>query len=155
MTTMARMYSRKRGRSRSTKPSVPATWVEYKKPEVERLVVKLAKDGHRKSDIGRILRDQYGIPSVKNLTEKKISKILIENKIEHEIPEDLLDLLKHAVLLREHMLKHKRDAKSKRGLELIESKIRRLTKYYVREKRLASGWKYDPERAKLIVQTTK
>jgi len=152
---MARMYSRRRGKSRSIKPSVPATWVEYKKPEVERLVVKLAKDGLRKSDIGRVLRDQYGIPSVKHLAEKKIDKILIENNIKHEIPEDILNLLRHAVKLREHLLKHKRDYTSKRGLVLIESKIRRLTKYYLKEKKLPAGWKYDAEKAKLIVQTTK
>jgi small subunit ribosomal protein S15 len=152
---MARMYSRKKGRAKSVKPSVPAQWVEYKKPEVERLVVKLAKDGLRKSDIGRMLRDQYGIPSVKHVTQQKINKILSDNKIKHEIPEDLLNLLRHAVLLREHMLKHKRDATSKHGLELLDSKIRRLSKYYVREKKLPANWKYDPERAKLIVQTAK
>lgn len=152
---MARMYSRKKGKSRSIKPSMPAQWVEYKKPEVERLVVKLAKDGLRKSDIGRVLRDQYGIPSVKHVTEKKIEKILLENKIKQDIPEDMLSLLKHAVKLREHMTRFKRDATSKRGLELLESKIRRLTKYYVREGKLPAGWKYDAEKAKLIVQTAK
>lgn len=152
---MARMYARKRGKSRSKKPSVPSQWVEYKKPEVERLVVKLSKDGYRKSDIGRILRDQYGIPLVRHVTGQKIGKVLANNKITEEIPEDLLNLLRRAVLLREHLSKHKRDSTSKHGLELLESKIRRLSKYYTREQRLPSSWKYDPERAKLIVQTTK
>ena len=152
---MARMYARKGGKSRSIKPSFPAQWVEYKKPEIERLVVKLAKDGFRKSDIGRILRDQYGIPLVKHITGNRIGKILQENNIKHEIPEDLLNLLKRAVSLRGHLTKHKRDSTSKHGLELLESKIRRLTKYYVREKKLPSNWKYDAEKAKLIVQTTR
>jgi len=65
----------------------------------------------------------------------------------------LLNLLKKAVKLREHLNKNKKDSTSKHGLELLESKIRRLSKYYVREKKLPADWKYDAERAKLIVQT--
>ena len=149
------MYARKRGKSRSNIPTTHATWVEYKKPEIERLVVKLAKDGNRKADIGRILRDQYGIPYVRHSGGRSISKILAENKMSGELPEDLLNLLKRAVKLHDHMEKHKVDNTSNHGLELLESKIRRLTKYYVREKKLPSDWKYNAERAKLIVQTTK
>lgn len=150
---MARMYARKKGKSKSMKPLAKAQWVEYKKEEVERLVVKLAKDGLRTSDIGRTLRDQYGIPSVKAVTEKHISEILEENNMLPKLPEDLLNLLKQSVKLREHMKKNRKDYTSKHGLELLESKIRRLSKYYVNSKRLPLGWVYDPERAKLIVQT--
>jgi len=75
------MHSRKKGRAGSKKPSVPAKWVEYKDNEVERLVVKLRKDGLISSAIGRILRDQYGIPSVKSVTGKTVMKILEENSL--------------------------------------------------------------------------
>ena len=152
---MARMHSRKKGRAGSKKPSVPAKWVEYKDKEVERLVVKLRKDGLQSADIGRLLRDQYGIPSVKTITGKTITKILEENELLSEIPDDLLNMLKNAVSLRNHLEKTKRDYTSKHGLELLESKIRRLIKYYVRAKRLPKGFVYEPERAKLLVETTK
>jgi small subunit ribosomal protein S15 len=152
---MARMYARKKGKAGSKKPLAKATWIEHKKEEVERLVVKLSKDGHKSAKIGLILRDQYGIPSVKDTTGKTIVTILDENKLLPSIPEELLNLLKKAVLLRDHMGKNKKDYTSKRGLELLESKIRRLIKYYIKTKKLPIGYKYDPERAKLIVQTEK
>lgn len=152
---MARMYARKKGKSGSKKPLAKATWIEHKKEEVERLVVKLSKDGHKSAKIGLTLRDQYGIPSVKDITGKTIVTILGENKLLPSIPEELLNLLKKSVLLRDHMGKNKKDYISKHGLELLESKIRRLIKYYIKTKNLPVGYKYDPERAKLIVQTEK
>jgi len=150
---MARMYSGKRGKSGSKKPLAKAKWVEFGKDEVEKLVVKLAHDKMQSAQIGLALRDQYGIPSVRNATEKKVSQILAENKLAPKIPEDLFNLLKSAVKLHGHMEKNRKDFHSKHGLELLESKIRRLVKYYVREEKLSEGWKYDAERAKLIVQT--
>ncbi len=152
---MARVYARKKGKAGSKKPLVPAQWVEYKKEEVERLVVKLAKDGLSTAQIGQALRDQYGIPSVKHVTNKPILSILKENGMSKEMPEDLLNLLKKAVLLHDHMKKNKKDNTSKHGLELLESRIRRLVKYYIKAKKLPKDWKYDAERAKLIVQTAK
>jgi len=84
---MAKMHSRKKGKAGSKRPLIPAKWVEYKDKEVESLVIKLYKSGLRIADIGRILRDQYGIPSVKAITKKTISEILEENKLLPEIPE--------------------------------------------------------------------
>lgn len=150
---MARMYSRKKGKSRSKKPLLKAEWFEYKPEEIERLVCKIAKDGLPSAKIGLVLRDQYGIPSVKDATGKKIMQVLQENNLQPKLPEDLMNLLKKAVNLREHMAKNKKDYSSLRGLELVEGKIRRLVKYYARTKKLPADWKYEPERAKLIVQT--
>ncbi len=150
---MARMYARKRGRSGSTRPLVKARWVKYGKGEVEGLVVKLARDGLPPAMIGTVLRDQYGIPSVRDITGKKIKKILEEKGLAPEVPEDLLNLMKRAVNLRNHLEVHRKDLHSKRGLELIESKIRRLGKYYIRKGVLPENWKYDPERAKLLVKS--
>lgn len=152
---MARMHSRKKGRAGSKKPMITAQWVDYDPKEVERLVLKLRKDGMNTATIGMILRDQYGIPSVKNTTKKTIKQILKENEALPEIPEDLLNLLRKAVNLRNHLEKSKKDYTSKHGLELLESKIRRLGKYYIKRKELPTDWKYNPEQAKLIVQTTK
>lgn len=150
---MARMYARKRGKAGSKRPAVPATWVEYSGEEVSKLVLKLAKDGLVPAAIGRVLRDQYGIPSVQAVTGKPVMAILSEANIRPAIPEDLMALLQQAVSLHAHMKRNKRDSTSKHGLELMESKIRRIVKYYVRTKRLPADWKYDAERAKLIVQT--
>ena len=151
---MARLHARKRGKAGSKRPSrkTAPKWIRYKKDEVEKLVIKLAKEGNSTSMIGLILRDQFGIPLVKKITGKTISEIMKENNLYPELPEDLFNLLKQAVNLRNHLEKNKSDYTSKRGLELLESKIRRLGKYYVREKVLPEDWVYSPEKAKLLVQ---
>jgi len=131
---------------------VPAVWVGYSPEEVERLVVKLAKDGMQAAQLGMVLRDQYGIPLVRAVTKKTISQILASNQLAPKIPDDLFNLLKKAVRLHAHMGLNKRDAHSKRGLELLESKIRRLVKYYTGTGRLPAGWAYNAEQAKLIVE---
>jgi len=149
---MARMHSRKKGKSKSKRPlrNVPE-WIVYSPDEVVELVLKIAKDENPPSKIGLILRDQYGIPSVKNITKKGISQILKENKISTELPEDLQNLVRKAVNLRKHLDQHKKDVHNKRGLVLIESKIHRLTKYYKREGKIPLEWIYEPEKAKLKV----
>jgi len=150
---MARMYARRKGKSGSTKPLTPAKWVEFKPEEVDRLVVKLAKDKLSSPAIGRTLRDQYGIPSVRNATGKKLMKIMDENQLQPKIPEDLMNMFRHSVKLREHMKINKKDTTSKRGLELLESRIRRTIKYYIKTEKVPAKYKYDAERTKLIIQT--
>ncbi|MDI6826004.1 MAG: 30S ribosomal protein S15 [Candidatus Aenigmarchaeota archaeon] len=151
---MARMHARKKGKARSKRPSTKTIpkWVRYRKEEVEKIVIKLAKEGNSTSKIGLILRDQFGIPSVKLITSKTISQILKDEKIYPKYPEDIFNLLKKSVNLRDHLEKNKADYTSKRGLELLESKIRRLGKYYVKKRVLPPDWKYDPEKTKLLVQ---
>ncbi len=151
---MARMHSRKGGKSRSHRPEVSESpkWVEYKDKEVEQLVLKLAKSGMISAKIGLVLRDQYGIPSVKLATGKTISTILKENNAYPDIPEDLLQLLRRAVRLAEHMKENKKDKHSERGLLNIESKIRRLAKYYKEKGVLDAKWAYSRDRAKLLIQ---
>jgi small subunit ribosomal protein S15 len=151
---MARMYSGKKGKSGSHKPPVKIVprWVKMKKEEIESLVEKLAKQRLSSAQIGMILRDQYGIPDVKTITGKSISQIMKEKGVYPEIPEDLMNLLRKAVNLRAHLEKNKADKHSLRGLENLESKIKRLGKYYSRKGILPPDWEYSPEKAKLIVQ---
>jgi len=147
------MHARKKGKSRSVKPvreEVPE-WVSYTKDEVVELVLKLASAGNSPSKIGLVLRDQYGIPDVQFMTGDKITELLKKNNAGLSIPEDLYSLIKKAVQLRDHLKVHKKDLHNKRGLLLIESKIKRLGKYYARKKKLPLGWRYDPEAAKLMV----
>jgi len=68
------------------------------------------------------------------------------------MPDDMLNLMKRAVKLRAHLARNKHDRYSKRGMELIESKIRRLAKYYKSRNILPEKWRYDPEKAKLLVK---
>jgi small subunit ribosomal protein S15 len=131
---------------------VPAQWVSYSEDEVARLVVKLAKDGLQPAQVGLVLRDQYGIPSVKAAAKKTVTQILADNKLLPAIPQDLFNLLRRAVRLRAHLERNKRDAHSIRGLELLESMVRRLVKYYRGTGKLPADWEYDAERAKLIVE---
>lgn len=147
------MYSRKKGKSGSHKPKQKvAKWVDYKPEEIEDLVIKYAKQGFQSARIGLILRDEYGIPSVKAVTKKTISQILKEKNLYLKLPEDLFNLLKRVVELRVHLEKNRKDYQSYRGLELTESKIRRLVKYYIRKRMLPKGWKYDAEQAKLLIR---
>lgn len=150
---MARMHSRKKGKSGSKKPpkDKKLTWLIYDKKEIEQLVVKLAKAGKTTSEIGIALRDTYGIPDVKKLTGKKITKILYENNLPKKLPEDLIALIKKEILLFKHLEKNKKDMPAKRGLQLTESKIKRLTKYYKRNGILPKEWGYNKEQAQLIV----
>lgn len=148
------MHARKKGQAGSTKPvrdEAPG-WVDYDKEEVEELVVELAEKGKRPSDIGRILKEQYGIPDVKQITGKKITSILKENGLDSEVPEDLFNLIQKAVKAREHVKQNPKDTQARRGLRLIESKIKRLVKYYKEEGELPEDWRYSPERAKLMVE---
>ena len=147
------MHGRVRGRAGSTKPrrSMQSEWVVYSPEEITSNILKLVKQGISPSMIGIILRDQYGVADVQKITGKKIKKILKENKILQEIPEDLQNLINKAVRLREHIDKNPRDKHNRRGLKLIESKIRRLEKYYKTTKVLPEGWKYSHEKAKMLV----
>ena len=151
---MARIYSGKKGKSSSHRPPYKAVpkWVKHKKEDLEKIIIDLANQKHTSAMIGTILRDSYGIPDSTLITNKPISKIMKENKLYPGFPEDLMFLLRKAVELRKHLKNYKKDKHSQRGLENLESKIRRLSKYYVRTGMLPKTWNYDPEQARLIVE---
>ena len=151
---MARMHARRRGSSGSKKPIVkdkPA-WVTMDAKEIEELVVKLGSEGKGSAMVGLILRDQYAIPSVRLFTGKTIGQIFRERKLMTRLPEDMQNLMKRAVSLSEHVKLNPKDLHNKRGLALIESRIRRLAKYYGREGMIPDGWKYSLDSAKLEIE---
>ncbi len=147
------MHSRARGKSGSKKPLQPSkpSWIRYKAKEAELLIVKLAKEGKKSSEIGIILRDVYGIPSIKTLNNKRINELLKEKNLVHEVPEDVSFLIKKSIMLRKHLEKNKNDMNAVRGLCLTESKIKRLVKYYKKTERLSESWKYSPQDVKMQV----
>ncbi|MFB0514902.1 MAG: 30S ribosomal protein S15 [Candidatus Bathyarchaeia archaeon] len=145
------MPKTEKGRSHSTRPvsKRPPAWCRYTAEEVEALVVKLAKEGHSPSKIGTILRDQYGIPLVKPIMGKTVTQILKDAELAPSLPEDLENLLKKASRLYVHLEKNKKDQPNKRALQLIESKIYKLSRYYRREGILPPDWKYEGKTASL------
>ena len=151
---MARMHSRDKGKSGSNKPSQKkdVTWIRYENKELELMIVKLSKEGLTPSKIGLVLRDSYGIPSVKDVLGKSILAVLKAKDLEPELPEDLLCLIKKSVLLDKHLEENNPDNTAKRGLRLTQSKIGRLVKYYKKSGALAKEWKYDKNRFKLMAE---
>jgi len=151
---MARMHTRRRGKSGSTRPyrTSPPEWIELSKEEVEDIIVKLAKRGEPPSKIGIILRDQYGIPLSRYVTGKKLTKTLEEKGIRYDIPEDLMNLIRKAVRIDKHRQVHKKDMVAKRAQQLVEAKIRRLVDYYKQKGKLPADWNYSIETAKLLVR---
>ncbi len=151
---MARMHSRKRGKSGSKRPSkkVKPGWLRYKPKEIELLVVKLTKEGKTPSQIGLVLRDTYGIPAIKVAANTKISKILEEKGLLSKIPEDLMSLIRKSIRLTKHLEANKQDMPVLRGLQLTQSKIKRLVKYYKRTGKLPIDWKFDQKSVSLYVE---
>jgi small subunit ribosomal protein S15 len=151
---MARKYSRKKGKSGSKKPLQPKKpfWLSKKPKEIELVIVKLAKEGNTASKIGMILRDSYGVPDVKVLLKKSITDVLKSKNLEKEIPEDLMGLIKKTITIKAHREENKHDNVSLRGLQLTESKLKRLVRYYKKSGKLPESWKFDPEKAKLFIE---
>lgn len=148
------MHSRGKGKSGSTKPYLtePPSWVPMEAKEVEDLVVQLFKQGNSQASIGTILRDQYGVPSIKLVTGKKLLTILEENEVAPTYPEDLISLIRRAMNLRNHLTENKKDLSGKLGLRRIESKIYKLSAHYVETKALPKDWKYRPESASVLLR---
>jgi small subunit ribosomal protein S15 len=151
---MARMHSRKRGKSGSKAPlkSNKAIWERYSEKEVSLLIEKLAKEEKTSSEIGIALRDTYGIPDVKLITKKSITTMLKEKKLYPKLPEDMIALVKRIIIIAEHVEKNKYDQPSNRGLVLTESKLKRLAKYYKKKQILPETWRYSRTNAKMLIE---
>lgn len=140
-------------RHASSKPVREAApdWVPMLPREVESKVVELAKEGKQAAVIGLILRDSYGIPSVQEVTGKKIQQILVANGLSGKLPQDLQNLIQRSIALQEHLAANPRDLHNLRGLELMESRVRALAKYYASKGDLPETWGYTREGARLLV----
>ena len=113
---MARMHTRRKGKSCSKRPMIsenPA-WVP--------------------------------VPNVKLATGKTITQIMEEKGVAGSLPEDLANLMRRAIDLNVHLRDNRGDVSNKRGLNMIEAKIRRLERYYKRNGVLPADWKLQEER---------
>lgn len=151
---MSRMHSSRKGSSGSKKPMAKENpkWVQQSAEEVSDLVAKMATEGVTMPKIGLVLRDQYGIPNVRLATGKTIKEICADKGVKFELPDDLQNLMKRAVSLSGHVKSNPKDLHNTRGLRLIESKIRRLVKYYKREGVIPENWSYALDTAALQVE---
>jgi small subunit ribosomal protein S15 len=136
-----------RGRSLSARPvsKRPPSWVVYQPDEVKALIINLAREGRSQSAIGNLLRDEHGVPLVKPIVGYGISKVLKEAGLAKSIPDDLYNLMVRATRMKRHLERNPKDFGTKRGLQLTESMIYRVTKYYKRVGKLPKDWNYRDE----------
>ena len=148
------MHSGGKGKSGSTKPDshTPPSWSNSDKKEVEKLILELANEGKTSAMIGTILRDKYGVPNVKLVMGERISQTLERLDQISEIPEDLMSLMRRALRLIDNLSSNKKDLHNRRQLELCESKIRRLSRYYKEENKLDNDWNYKRDQLRLMVE---
>eukprot|EP01013_Petalomonas_cantuscygni_P022126 TRINITY_DN4220_c0_g2_i1.p3 TRINITY_DN4220_c0_g2~~TRINITY_DN4220_c0_g2_i1.p3 ORF type:complete len:152 (-),score=38.91 TRINITY_DN4220_c0_g2_i1:954-1409(-) len=150
---MGRMHSKGKGISKRALPyrrTVPS-WCKTSTREVVDQICRYAKKGLPPSKIGMHLRDSQGIAQVKNVTGRKVLRILKHEGLAPTIPEDLYHLIKKAVSTQKHLSTSRRDYDAKYHLVLIESRIHRLARYYRRTRMLPPTWRYDSSTAQALV----
>nr|AIF21290.1 ribosomal protein S15P (RP-S15, rpsO) [uncultured marine group II/III euryarchaeote KM3_99_A09] len=151
---MGRMHSGGKGKSGSRRPNISEVpeWSEQDKEKVEAQILQLHEEGNSSAVIGTILRDQYAVPNVQLLLGKKVMEVLRENDKAPEVPEEVMNLLRRAVSLVDHLDNNRKDLHNQRQLELVESKIRRIARYHRGEGNLPSDWNYKRDQLRLMVE---
>lgn len=154
---MARMHTRKHGKSKSRKPVLDSRDFgkgsgEMSKEQVEDIITEYAKQGVGPAQIGERLKMNHGVKYIRQATGKKLGKILEEKGFGGDIPADMMDLMKSAVRIRKHMEKNRRDVHGAIRLNRTESKIWRLTSYYISKGVLPGKWRYNPATAELLIK---
>jgi small subunit ribosomal protein S15 len=147
---MARTHAHAHGKSHSNRPTSKnaPSWT-IADQEIVSKIVDFGKDGLTASEIGLRLRDEFAVPLVKPILGKTITEVLEENNITKTMPEDLERLVRKALGLQKHLNNHNSDKRNVRSLELIESKIHRLSRYYKKNSKIPQNWKYKSVIAKL------
>ena len=151
---MSRMHSKGKGASGSRKPhsQSPPEWSNSDKKEVEELILQLSEEGNSNASIGIILRDKHGVPNVRLVTGERISQTLQRLGKSGKLPEDLMSLMRRALRLIDHLSQNSKDIHNRRQLELCESKIRRLSRYYRENNQIDSDWTYKRDQLRLMVE---
>jgi len=151
---MARLHSKKKGKAGTKRPKdrTSPEWTSMKKSEAEEIILKMAREGVPQARIGLTLRDQYAVPNLRALLGMTLKQFLVKEKALPEYPDDILSLIKKAVRMSGHIKGSKNDTHNIVKLGHVESKIHRLAKYYSSKGMLPAGWKYDREKAALLVK---
>jgi small subunit ribosomal protein S15 len=147
------MHSGGKGRSGSTRPNVSELpeWSEQDASRVESLIVELNEQGNSNAMIGTILRDQHSVPSVKLLLGKTVGGVLAEAGKTPEVPEELMNMMRKAQVIIDHLDHNRKDLHNSRQLNLVESKIRRSARYFKSNGKLDVGWNYKRDQLRLMV----
>jgi small subunit ribosomal protein S15 len=153
---MARMHTKKHGKSKSRKPvveigTIPST-ATVTKEQIEELITGYAKQGMSPALIGERMKREHNVPYIRQYLGIRLSEFLKQKGLEGSMPSDIMDLMKTAVKMRIHLGKNNKDTYNTIRLRRIESKIWRLAKYYMREGVLPQSWRYDPETAALLIK---
>ena len=127
-------------------------WSNSDKKEIEELIVQLSDEGHTNASIGTMLRDKHGVPDVRLVTGERISQTLNRLGKSSGLPEDLMSLMRRALRLIDHLSQNSKDIHNRRQLELCESKIRRLSRYYRENNQIDSEWTYKRDQLRLMVE---
>ncbi len=102
------------------------TWVKMKEPELKKTILELSEK-YAPSQIGIILRDQYGIPTTK-IFGKKLKEYMQELGIERN--EDLENAEKKVTGLKEHLKNNITDRSAKHKLQHAQSRLNIIKKYF-------------------------
>lgn len=151
---MARLHSKKKGKAGTKRPKSAAApeWVGMKKSELEEIILKMAREGVPPAKIGLAMRDQYAVPNLRAVLGMSLKAFLVKEKAAGEYPEDLVALIKKALHMASHVRSTRNDIHNSVKLSHVESKIQRLVKYYSSKGMLPAGWKYDREKAALLMK---
>jgi small subunit ribosomal protein S15 len=151
---MARLHSNKKGKSGTKRPKsmdVPE-WTPVKKAEIEETILKMAREGVPAAKIGLVMRDQYGVANLRAQLGMTLGAFITKEKAAGEYPDDLLNLIRKAVRITAHIKASKNDVHNEVKLGHVESKIHRLVKYYSSKGMLPPGWRYERDKASLLVK---
>ncbi len=102
------------------------TWVKMTETELKAVIGDLATK-YPASQIGMILRDQYGIPTTR-VFGKKLCDYLKDLGIEYR--EDLVNASKKVDSLKEHNKNNISDKKAKHKLQKAQAHLNKTKKYY-------------------------
>jgi small subunit ribosomal protein S15 len=149
---MSRTYARRRARltapiHREEKPE----WLNVNENEIKELIADLIRKKTSLSDIGMILRDEYGIPEVRLVTGKGLKDTVLDMGMTLDLPDDIRDLMVKALNIRDHLERNRKDMRAKRDLFVTESRIRSLSAYYIKKDALPTNWRYSAQNARLLV----
>lgn len=151
---MAKLHSKKKGKSGTKRPKskTSVSWAPMKEAEIKDVIIKMAKEGMPAAKIGLIMRDQHSVPNLRTYLGMPLATFMRKENVAGEYPEDVLNLIKKAVRMANHLKTSKKDIHNSVKLLHVESKINRLAKYYSSKGMLPAGWRYDREKAALLVK---
>ena len=119
--------------------------------EVGDEAVKLAKGGMA-AEIGAILRDGMGVPSIRTVSGKRMTQVLAEGGVKPDLPDDLQALLKRVVHLQRHLAAPPEGPVESAGSLAHGIPDPWLALYYRAQKRLPENWRYTSASAVLQVE---